>query len=108
LARRLRRTAQPETVHRCGPDWLSDRFERLQNGLKLRRLIFHGLRHTSATIALLKGVPVHVVCERLGHSKVSTTLDVYAHVIRTQASDAAQVIGGAIYGDDAEAAEGGG
>lgn len=89
-------------------DWLSDRFERLQKGLKLPYRTLHSLRHTSATIALLKGVAVHVVLERLGHSKVSTTLDIYAHVIRTQASDAAAVIGSAIYGDQPAAAGEGG
>jgi integrase len=81
------------------PGWLSDEFLRLQKGLGLPRLVFHGLRHTSATIALLRGVPVHVVSERLGHADVSTTLNIYAHVIRTQASDAARAIGSAIYED---------
>lgn len=90
------------------PDWLSDRFERLQKGLRIPKRSLHSLRHTSATIALLRGVAVHVVSERLGHSKVSTTLDIYAHVIRTQASDAARVIGSAIYGDDSVATAGGG
>jgi integrase len=42
---------------------------------------FHDLRHTHATDLLHAGVPVKVVSERLGHSSVSTTLDVYAHVL---------------------------
>ena len=61
------------------------------------RLVFHGLRHTSATLALLAGVPVHVVSQ-LGHANVSVTLDIYSHVLPQQDSDAARLIGGAIYG----------
>jgi integrase len=36
----------------------------------VRRIEFHGLRHTSATLSLQAGTPVHVVAARLGHSKV--------------------------------------
>ena len=39
---------------------------------------FHDLRHTHATVMLLQGVHLKVVQERLGHSKMSTTMDIYA------------------------------
>lgn len=48
----------------------------LRAGLPKMRL--HDGRHTSATVALSLGVPLHVVSGRLGHAKVSTTLDIYA------------------------------
>jgi integrase len=89
---------------------LADEFERCQRGLGLPPISIHGLRHTSATIALSKGVPVHVVSERLGHATVSITLDIYAHVIPSQGSDAARIIDGEIYGqaeDDTNDPEGG-
>jgi integrase len=92
------------------PDWLADEFERCQRGLGLPPISIHGLRHTSATIALAKKVPVHVVSERLGHATVSITLDIYAHVIPSQGSDAARIIGSEIYGraeDDTDDPEGG-
>ncbi len=41
----------------------------------------HDLRHTHASSLLAAGVPVNVVAERLGHSRPSTTLNVYAHVL---------------------------
>lgn len=41
----------------------------------------HHMRHTFATHALNSGVPITVVSKILGHSKVSTTLDVYSHVL---------------------------
>ena len=50
---------------------------------------FHGMRHTCATLLLQAGTPVHVVSERLGHSKVSMTLEVYAHVLPDMQRDAA-------------------
>ena len=51
----------------------------------------HDLRHIHATTLLLGGVPVHVVAARLGHADPSVTLRVYAHVIRDQAAEAADI-----------------
>lgn len=42
---------------------------------------FHSLRHTHATILLAAGIHPKIVQERLGHAKVSTTLDTYSHLI---------------------------
>jgi integrase len=46
----------------------------------MKRIRFHDLRHTHATIMLEIGENSKVVSERLGHSKVSITLDKYSHV----------------------------
>lgn len=81
------------------PNRLSASFEKAQVGFNGPKLTFHGLRHTSATILLAAGVPVHVVSERLGHSTVSITSDIYAHVLERQKTDAAERIGGALYGE---------
>jgi integrase len=56
----------------------------------------HDLRHVHATTLLLAGVPVHVVANRLGHADPSTTLRVYAHVLREQAAGAADVFATAV------------
>jgi integrase len=79
------------------PDLLAARFGEAQPDAA-EVITFHGLRHTSATIALAAGVPVHVVSQRLGHATVSITLDVYAHALPEQATDAAARIGQALYG----------
>ena len=42
---------------------------------------FHDLRHTHATTLLKMGIHPKVVQERLGHSSVSVTLDIYSHLI---------------------------
>jgi integrase len=44
------------------------------------------LRHTCATLLLQAAQPVHVVSQRLGHSKVEMTLNIYAHVRRDSGS----------------------
>lgn len=56
---------------------------------KLPAIRFHDLRHTCATVALLRGVNVKTVSSMLGHSKISVTLDLYAHVLDCMTDDAA-------------------
>jgi integrase len=53
---------------------------------------FHDLRHSCATLQLAAGVQPKVVQENLGHSKVSTTLDLYAHVMPTTRREAADTL----------------
>lgn len=52
----------------------------------------HGLRHTSASLALAAGVPMKVVSERLGHSTTGITADLYTHLSPALARDAADAI----------------
>jgi integrase len=52
----------------------------------------HGLRHTWATIALEQGVHPRVVQERLGHSNIAITLQIYSHVMPTMHDDAAATV----------------
>ncbi|GAA4605503.1 hypothetical protein GCM10023195_19180 [Actinoallomurus liliacearum] len=56
----------------------------------------HDLRHIHATTLLLAGVPVHVVTARLGHADPAITLRVYAHVVRSAETAAADVFAKAI------------
>ncbi len=50
----------------------------------------HSLRHTHGSHLVADGVPLPVVAERLGHSSVRTTADVYTHAPRGQDDDAAR------------------
>ncbi len=56
----------------------------IRSGETLPRLRPHDLRHTYATLALRKGVPVEVVSKTLGHAKISITLDTYRHVLDSE------------------------
>ena len=51
-------------------------------------LRFHDLRHAHATHLLSSGVHPKVASERLGHSKVGITLDLYSHVLPGMQADA--------------------
>jgi len=55
-------------------------------------LSMHGLRHTWATLALQAGVHPKVVQERLGHSTIAITLDIYSHVNPAMDSEAANKV----------------
>jgi integrase len=55
----------------------------------LPRIRFHDLRHAHATHLLSSGIHPKVASERLGHSKVGITLDLYSHVIPGMQEDAA-------------------
>jgi len=45
------------------------------------RIRSHAIRHTHATMLMKQGTNPKVVQERLGHSSISVTLDVYSHVV---------------------------
>jgi integrase len=63
---------------------------------KLPRVRLHDLRHTHAT-AMLKGkIHPKVVQERLGHSTIAITLDIYSHVLEGMQEDAAEIVDAAL------------
>lgn len=53
---------------------------------------FHVLRHTHASILLAAGVHPKIVQERLGHAKISITMDIYSHLTETIQKDAVKVL----------------
>jgi integrase len=57
--------------------------------LALPRIRFHDLRHAHATHMLANGIHPKIASERLGHSKVGITLDLYSHVLPGMQEDAA-------------------
>lgn len=71
------------------PDGLGLRFQRHIRESGLPRIRFHDLRHTHATLGLAAGVHAKVMQERLGHSSVAFTLDIYSHALPTMQTDAA-------------------
>jgi len=59
---------------------------------------FHDLRHAAATLMLAAGVHPKVAAERLGHSDVRMTLNVYSHVLSGLDADAADRLERAVHG----------
>jgi integrase len=72
--------------------------ERLRKVAEVRRIKFHGLRHTCATLLLRAGEPVHVVAQRLGHAGIQITLTTYAHVLPDMQQGAADRLGALLHG----------
>ena len=64
----------------------------------LRRIPFHGLRHTAATLMFANGESVPVVQQRLGHGSAQITTEIYAHVLPTMGKAAAQRLGKLLHG----------
>jgi len=73
---------QPRTITQ---QW----YQLLASNKALPRIRFHDLRHAHATHMLSSGVHPKIASERLGHSKVGITLDLYSHVLPGMQEDAA-------------------
>ena len=56
------------------------------------RIRLHDLRHTHASHALRAGIHPKVVSERLGHSTVAITLDIYSHLLPGMQREAAEAV----------------
>ena len=63
------------------PRVLSHNFARIVKRAGLEKVRFHDLRHTFASLMLLRGAKPKVISEALGHSSVAFTMDVYSHII---------------------------
>ncbi len=88
-----------EDGHSLHPDRVSKSFERAVREAMLPRIRLHDLRHTWATLALRAGVHPKVVQERLGHSSISITLDVYSHAIPAMQEEAAELVAALVAGN---------
>ena len=97
---------------RAGPVWVfpgegdgplnpasfSTTFDRLVARAGVPRIRLRDLRHTYATIALRAGVHPAIVSERLGHSSIAVTIDLYSHAVPGLQREAAGVVGALIFG----------
>ena len=73
-------------------------FNPLIRAAGVKRIKFHGLRHTCATLLLLVGVQPHVVQRRLGHSDIQMTLGTYGHVLPSMQAEAAGKLATVLHG----------
>lgn len=87
-------TAEGKPIH---PSNVDRSYVRLVRRAGVPRIRFHDLRHTHATWLLAAGQPVKVVSERLGHARVSITLDTYAHVLPDMQEGAVVALGSVLF-----------
>lgn len=64
-------------------------FDKIRVKAGLPKMTFHGQRHQQASLQLAAGTDIAVVSKRLGHSSVSVTADIYAHLLRSKDQEAA-------------------
>lgn len=70
------------------------------NGLEENR--FHDLRHSNTTALVESGVDLKTIQQRLGHSDISTTMNIYAHATKKSNREAAAKMDNAVFGRLAE------
>ncbi len=76
-----------------GPTQARDAIRQFHDALAqtgLRRVRFHDLRHSCATLLLVQGVSPRVVMEVLGHSEIALTMNAYSHVVPELQHEAAK------------------
>jgi integrase len=78
------------------PTFITHEWVDLISATSLPRVRFHDLRHAHATHMLSLGIHPKVASERLGHSRVGTTLDLYSHVLPGMQEDAAAKLDAAL------------
>ena len=81
------------------PDSITRRLKRLVADAGRPWIKLHGLRHTHATLMLEAGVHIKVVQERLGHSSIAITGDVYSHVTQGLQDEAAARVAAVVDGE---------
>lgn len=56
----------------------------------MKKIRLHDLRHTSATLLIAQNVHAKIISERLGHKKISTTMDIYGHALPSADREASE------------------
>lgn len=93
-------TGRPIDPRRDWGDWKA-----LLVAAGVRDARLHDARHTAATMLLQQGVPARVAMQVLGHSQISLTLGTYSHVVPELATEAAERMGAALWGETETATE---
>ena len=78
------------------PGVLSYNFAKIVRRTGLENVRFHDLRHTFASLMLLRGAKPKIISEALGHSSVAFTIDVYSHIIEGMQQDAMALLDGVL------------
>ena len=69
-----------ELGERKRANYLTSAFPKFLEDHGLRRMRFHDLRHSCASLLLANGVPLKYIQEWLGHSDIGTTANIYSHL----------------------------
>jgi len=86
-------TGKPIDARRDYDEWLA-----ILTDAKVERARLHDARHSCATLLLERGIDIKVVSEILGHTQTWFTRDTYQHVTKKLQDEAAEEMGGALWG----------
>ncbi|MBP7247726.1 MAG: tyrosine-type recombinase/integrase [Negativicutes bacterium] len=75
------------------PPYFSKNFTNMIKQHKLKKIRFHDLRHSCASLMLRSGVAMKTASQILGHSTIGITADLYTHVLEDTKKEAAIQIG---------------
>lgn len=76
------------------PGYVTQHFRLVCDNHELKHIRFHDLRHSCATLLYENGVDMKAIQEWLGHSNISTTLNIYTHLdYKNKVSSANAIIG---------------
>ena len=85
------------------PSYVTDHFRELLEKYGLRHIRFHDLRHPFASLLINQDVPLINVSNFLGHSDLSTTANIYAHLDKASKQASAAVISDILQGENQHA-----
>ena len=78
------------------PDYLTSYFPQYIQKHGCKRMRFHDLRHSCASLLLANGVPLKMIQDWLGHSDMGTTANIYSHIDSESKKASAMAIGSAL------------
>ena len=81
------------------PDVISKKFRYFLETNGLKHIRFHDLRHSHVTMLIDAKVPIKVISERVGHSSVNTTLNIYSHALKEMDQEASDKISNTLFSD---------
>ena len=73
-------------------DVVSKKFKKFLQQNNLHHIRFHDLRHSHVTLLINSKIPIKVISERVGHSNINTTLNIYAHTLKEMDNEASDKI----------------
>ena len=71
------------------PCYVNDWLDTIIKTYNLKKITIHGFRHSHCSLLFEMGTPIQVVQERLGHTNIKTTMDIYTHVTEKQRDEIA-------------------
>lgn len=72
--------------------YLYHEMDRGAKNANLKRIRVHDLRHSHASLLISQGKPPNIIQQRLGHEKIQTTLQIYAHLYPQQEKDVSSLL----------------